>query len=518
MSELKTGDKIVQQMTRDGAVEVNKATGGAERISARETDVSPASSIVSGVVFRVQTERRAAKKKAVKKANRKIFESVQCKPETSRLNFTDAERKDPAMSKVIQKSNRAADCYEKARTRIVPQNQQKRGNTAKTPANKTPAPKLVSEKPAGEIKPRLVFREREKPPNGNLTHVLTRPGRETAALLHREVGKREDENSGIQAAHFSERAAESAAGKISAGYSRLKFEPQHQMLKAEEKAVNANVNAIYRRDLQAKPELEKASVTQKAAYKRKIKKDYTRAFRQGDLDGVKKNAEKIKNTAKKASEKTKQTAKFAAKNWKLLAIIGGILGLLILLTAGISSCVAMFGGGGTAFVGTSYTAEDADILGADADYATLETNLAAQIANIPSSYPGYDEYNFYLDPIEHDPFELASYLTAKYDAYTQSGVQAELAAVFAQQYRLTLTAVTEIRYRTETHTSYYYDGEDNLHSTTYTVQVPYNYYTLSVTLVNYSVGSVALSSLTPEQYEIYLVYMATKGNKSELFP
>jgi hypothetical protein len=296
----------------------------------------------------------------------------------------------------------------------------------------------------------------------------------------------------------------------------LKFEPQRQTLKAEEKTINANVNEIYKRDLQTKPELEKASASQKAAYKRQLKKDYTRAFRHGDFDGVKKQAEKAGKTAKKAGEKAQQTAKSAAKNGKWIISIGGWLFFVILLSAGVSSCFSMCGGG-NAVIGTSYTAEDADILGADADYTALESELAAKINNIPNSYPGYDEYNYALDTIEHDPFELASYLTAKYNAYTRAGVQAELAALLSQQYTLTVTLITEVRYRTESRIGYYWDDEGYLQSYYYTVEVPYHYNILNVSLVNHGVGSVALSNLTPEQYEMYLVYMETKGNKPELF-
>jgi cell wall-associated NlpC family hydrolase len=182
----------------------------------------------------------------------------------------------------------------------------------------------------------------------------------------------------------------------------------------------------------------------------------------------------------------------------------------------------MFGGGFNAVIGTSYTAEDADITGADADYTALETQLSARIAGIESEYPGYDEYRLFLDEIGHDPFELASYLTAQYNAYTREQVQAELAALFAQQYTLTLSPVTEIRYRTETRTdSYTYTdpetGETYTEYYTYTVEVPYNYYILNVTLKNKSLGAVALSNLTPEQAEMYSVYMEMQGNKPHLF-
>ena len=429
MEELKSPDKIVQQMTRDGVIEVNKSTSGAEHIRT--------------------PEQQAAKKKMVRKANRKIYDTSQQKPEMSRLRFTDTER--------------------------------------------------------------------ETPPNEKLQHIITSPGRGAALAVHREVGKYEDDNSGVQAAHFSEKAAESAARKIGDVHSRLKFEPEQQTLKTDEKTVKTNADMAQKRDSQIKPENKNAGMSQKTAQKNKIKQDYAGAFRQGDFEGVKKTTGKAKNTAKKADDITNDTAKFAEKHWKGLIVFGVFGFLFIVILCGGSSCTEIISGAFSAIMGTSYIASDDDILGAEADYTALETQLAAQIDNIPNDYPGYDEYNYYLDEIGHDPYELASYLTAKYNAYTREGVQAELAAVLAQQYTLTLTAVTEIRYRTEYRTYYYYDGDGNLQSYTYPVQVPYYYYILNVTLVNNGVDSVAQTNLTPEQYKMYLVYMETKGNRSDLF-
>jgi hypothetical protein len=530
LKELKTPDKIVQQMTRGGVVEVNKATGGAEHIRARE----PGGGISAGdVIDRVLSERRNIKKKRIRKANRKIFERGQHRPETLRLTFSDSERGDPSMAKTIKKSDKAANRYEKARARIpkekvlsierVPTKPGDTVKSAKIPEKKNPPSKRVLDEPTGKTKTRLVFRERDKPPNGKLTHALDRPKREAGLAAHGAIRAHEGDNTGVQAAHSTEEAAESAGRFAGRVHQRLQFEPQRKLLKAENKAIKANVNALYKRDLLTKPELENAGAFKKAAHKRKIKKDYAKAFRQGNFDGVKQTAQKAKKAAKKAKETTEKTVKFAVKNWKAIAIIGGALLLLMILLSGISSCAGMFSGGFNAVIGTSYTAEDADILGANEDYAALETALAAQIANIPGDYGGYDEYNYSLDPIGHDPFALASYLTAKYNAYTRAAVQGDLSVILSQQYRLTLTPVTEIRYRTETITETYTytdpdTGESCTEEYTYNIQVPYEYYILNVSLVNYGIDTVAQNNLTPEQYEMYLVYMETKGNKPELFP
>jgi len=134
----------------------------------------------------------------------------------------------------------------------------------------------------------------------------------------------------------------------------------------------------------------------------------------------------------------------------------------------------MLQGGFTSIIGSSYTAEDENITAVNSDYSALEIGLRQQIDNIPRDYPGYDEYRYFVDEIGHDPFELASYLTAKYHDYTREEVQAELQTLFLQQYTLTIQEVVEVRYRTETRTDIWTDDEGNTHSDTYTVEVPYN--------------------------------------------
>jgi hypothetical protein len=507
LKELKAPDKITQQMTRGGAAELNKATGAATPISARDApDASPdaGNDAIGAAVDRVLTERGAIKKRAVNKANREIYKRVRKSPENSRLKFTDTERSDPTMTKAIAKSDKAADRYERAR--------------AKIPKEKALSIRRVSDEPAGKAKTRLIFAERDKPPNGKLRHALDRPGREAALAVHGNVDKSNaDGNTGVSAAHFAERRAEGAAGKISEGYKRSRFHPQKAALRAEEKAVKANAEAVYRRTLRANPELADANPIKKALQKRKIKRDYAKAFRQGNIEGAKKTAAAVKKGAGKAKETAENAVKFAAKHWKGLAAVGGALSLLILLFSGLSSCGAMFGGGGGTVIGTSYTAEDGDIDGADTDYAALERALSSRIANIQSEYPGYDEYRLSVDEIGHDPFELASYLTARFNSYTREQAQAELQRLYAQQYTLTITPVTEVRYRTETRSGSYTDADGNSHSYSYTVQVPYNYYILNVSLVNRSLGSAALANLDAGQAEMYAVYMETKGNRPELF-
>ena len=512
MKGLEPGGKIVQQIARDGVVETSKATPGIERINARDVENSaaaesaqPTDAVIAGAADRILTERRASKKRARKKANAEIFKRSNRQPETSKLKFTEAERKDPAMTKAIKKSDSAAQRYERARS--------------KTPKEEAFTVGRVKDTPGGKPGTRLSFRERDKLPNGKLQHALQRPGREAALLIHSEV--RKSDNSGVQASHSAERVAEGAARKLGQWYRSVKLQPHRAALRAEKKAVKANVNALYKRSLRTNPELRDAGAIKKAAYKRRLKKHYAKKFRQGNAKAAKKTAITTRKLLLKIKLLIIKAVKLVILNWKVFLVIGAIILLIALLLSGFSACMSMFGGGFNTIIATSYTAEDIDILGVDSDYTALESALAARIENIESEFPGYDEYRYNLDQIGHDPFVMASYLTARFNMYTRDQVQAELAALFAQQYTLMLTPVVEIRYRTETRTGTdtWTDEDGNTHTETYTyeVEVPYEYHILYVTLVNRSLETIALNNLTPEEAEMYHVYLETLGNRPELF-
>jgi hypothetical protein len=515
-------------MSRDGLIEQNKATGETENISAKPevpaTGNTQKSGTAGAVVDRVKSEHRAKiKKKATRKANDAI--RARQKSEPSRLQFTKEERADPALSKPIAKADKAADRVNKANKKI--------------PTKRTITAQRVFDEPTGKSKTRLSFRETERPPNGKLKHGLdpgrlgeqarfenartpqrafsaptSRPARETSLAVHREISKTEGDNSGVEAAHKSQKAATGAASKVRNGYRSMKLRPYRAAAKAEKQAAKANVNVLYQKALQNKPD---AGVVQKAFMKRKIKRDYAKSFRQGNIQTMQKTAATAKKTAQKATQSVQKTVAYVARNWKWLLIVGAVILLFVLLFAGMSSCASMFSGGGTTIIATTYTAEDADILGAEADYSELEAQLQAKIDNTPSDYPGYDEYRYNLSETGHDPFELASYLTVKYNDYTRDMIQAELRSLLSRQYTITYTPITEVRYRTETRTGTTTDAAGNTTTYTYTVQVPYNYYILNVSLVNHSLGAVAAADLIPDQKEMYDLYQETKGNRPLIF-
>ena len=214
--------------------------------------------------------------------------------------------------------------------------------------------------------------------------------------------------------------------------------------------------------------------------------------------------------AKAVKEKAQQAGAFVMRHKKGFLIAGAIFLLVCMLLNTMSSCSMMAQSIGSVLSGTTYPSDDPEMLAVEADYAAREVQLQEEIDNIESSHPGYDEYRYDLGMIGHDPHELAAFLSAVLQGYTQQSAQAELARVFAAQYQLTLTEEVEIRYRTETST----DPETG---ETTSEEVPYEYYILNVKLTSKPISAVASELLTPEQMEMYQVYRQTMGNKPLLF-
>ena len=317
-------------------------------------------------------------------------------------------------------------------------------------------------------------------------------------------------NAGADALQSGESTVRNTGNIVNNRQYSHKLKQYDKAARLERKSDNANVEALYQRERHNDPSPSSNPIS-RWRQKQELKKRYMEAkasgragaSASGAAKGGKKTAEGTKSVVDKGIEFVKEHPK--------AILIAGALGLLIMLIAGMfSSCTAMFAGSGNAVLGTSYTAEDADITGVDADYSALETALDNQISNIESTHPGYDEYRYDLAEIGHNPYELASYLTVLFEDYTRAEVQSTLQSLFAQQYTLTLTPEVEVRYRTETRT----DSEGN----DYDVEVPYNYHILNVKLTNKGLGAVIRDSgLTTEQADRYDVLMTTSGNRSELF-
>ena len=501
MQEFKAKAKTTQKMTRDGVVETNKATGEQTRTSNRETDDFSGNTAenVTGKAFdRAATERQRHKaKKRRKKAGKEAKQAKEATgKQTARLQFTDEERTDPELSKYVKKSEKAADKLEAARAKIP---KQKRIKMARE-----------FDEATGRAKTRLYFEETDKPPSGKLYHnPADRPIQEIKNFVHGKVGEVEKENSGVEGAHKTEKLAEKAGGyakrKLKEGYRSHKLKPYREAEKAQAASMKADTNYLYHKTLKENPELASNPLS-RFHQKQQIKRQYAKELRNAGKSAGK----AAKKTGKAAGEATKKTADFIARHWKGILTVGVFLLLIVLIFTGLSSCAAMIQGGVTSIVGTSYTAEDEAIREVEADYKELESELREEIADIETDYPDYDEYQYHLDEIGHDPFALASYLTAKLYDYTRQEAQAEIRALFEKQYTLTLREEIQTRYRTETTT-------DPDTGETTTEQVPYDYYILHVTLTNKNIETLAGELLTPEQKEMFDIYMETKGNKPDVF-
>ena len=265
--------------------------------------------------------------------------------------------------------------------------------------------------------------------------------------------------------------------------------------------------------------------------KSEIKKEYaaakagksTGAAASGAASGSAATAKNAGKAAKETKKVSERVGEFVSKHWHGLLIGGGILLVVMMISGMMGSCSVMFQGGSDVVVETSYTAEDEDILGVEADYCALEAALQARINNIESEFPGYDEINITQDQIGHNPYELASYLTVVFENYTRSQVQGTLQQIFAAQYELSFDSIVETRYRTETKTRTVTrtdpeTGETYEEEEEYEEEVPYNYYILNVTLDNKGLANILLSAgLTDDQMMRYGLLMQTLGNKPEIF-
>ena len=507
MKQLKPRDKITQKMTRDGAVEINETQQTAERISSREAD-SDFSQPDTATAERVMEHLDAAHtRKASKKAVKKAQEAAVLRTSTSRLQFTDEERETPKLQPYIKKSEKAADKLDAAKAAL--------------PKQKKLVKERTFEETAGKAKTRLRFEEQEKPIPGGKAHSnpLSHPAQEVGIFVHNKIHSVEKDNSGVEGAHKSEELAERGARygtrKLKQGYRSHKLKPYREAAKAEKAAFRANMDFQYHKTLHENPQLTSNPIS-RFWQKQKIKRQYAKEAR-NTAKGIKGAAERTRKAAAKAAEKTKQTAAFVARHPAGVAIAVGVLLLFIMVMSGLSSCGAMFSGTLNGVLGTSYTSEDSDLVEVENSYAGLENELQSRIDNIERDNPGYDEYRYDLANIGHNPHELASYLTAKYQSYTCAEVQSELQRIFNQQYKLTLTEEVEIRYREEERTDTWTDEDGNEHTDTYTVQVPYEYYILNVKLTNTPLSTIAENNLTPEQLEMYRVYLQTSGNKPLIF-
>ena len=418
-----------------------------------------------------------------------------------RLRFTEEERADPALEKPIRKAEKAAVKADKAQAKI-PKKQVKRAEVD---------PKT------GKVTTKLVLEDKPRPPS-KLSHtVRDAPGNAVAGKLHQEIRKTEDGNVGVESAHKSEEAVETGVHLAREGYRSHKLKPYRKAAQAERKLEKANIEALFQKSVYENPAAASNPLS-RWQQKQQIKKQYAAAKRAAQSGGSAAGAaQKTGKAAKTVKEKAQQAGAYVMRHKKGFGIALGLFLIVCLLLNTMSSCSMMAQSIGSMISGTTYPSDDPELVAVEANYAAKEAALQAEIDNIESSHPGYDEYRYDLANIGHNPHELASYLTAKYQSYTCAEVQSELQRIFNQQYKLTLTEEVEIRYREEERTDTWTDEDGNEHTDTYTVQVPYEYYILNVKLTNTPLSTIAENNLTPEQLEMYRVYLQTSGNKPLIF-
>ena len=416
-----------------------------------------------------------------------------------RLQFSDADLAEPKLEKPIKRVKKAEAKADKAQAKIP---------------KKTVVKKERGFDPAtGKVKTQLRFEEvdKKKPPS-KLTHaVQDAPANLILSQVHREVRQSEDDNVGVEAAHKVEQAVESGGRLVQSAHRAHQLKPYRAAIRAEKKLERANLDAI-----QKKAEIDSptSNPVSKWQQKQAIKKQYAAAKHNQAAQTTAKAAENTAKAAKKAAEKAEKAGKYVWEHRRGFAIAAAILLMLAFLLNGLSSCSVIMDGVGSGIAASTYPSQDADMLSAEAQYCAMEAELQHYLDTYESTHD-YDEYHFDLDTIEHDPYVLISMITALHQGeWTLDEVQGTLQMLFDRQYILTEDVVVETRYRTETDT--WTDADGNTHTDTY--QVPYDYYICTVTLENFNLSHVPVYIMSEEQLGMYATYMATLGNRPDLFP
>ena len=581
--QLKPKDKVVMRMTRDGAVEENLTEGTSEKISKRLEDaqlVKPHDE--ENVVLQDETIKRRqpipedlllkqdgqtsdptntqtddktvhdeylmheptphintvpevhhspsinsgmviAKTAATSSARRtQTVEAVDAEAILGKAAETAAEK--PVLDEAApttKKIQRLEKKSEKAHERLDAARE-------KLPTKKVLKKERVFDDEKGKAKTRLHFEDEIKLPKGQsklkfeTEKSVRKVGDTLAASIHGKMYEVEQDNSAVEAAHRTELVAESAIRHYSHHRQSQANKPFEKVSKLEHEANVADTKLHYEKTQQEHPEMKKQRSDMNKHYqKQNIKKEYAAARKSGSQSAAAATKSTGKKTGEKAAEKIKE---FVAKNKSVFIWVGVGLILLVMLTAGISSCSAMLSSSGTSIIASSYLSEDDAMLGAEEQYLQMEAELQDKLDNFESYYPGYDEYNFDLDDIEHDPYVLVSILSALHEAeFTLNEIQGTLQMLFDKQYILTTEEIVEVRYRTETRVGSYTTTDPNtgattVHYYTYQVQVPYNYYIINVTLENFNLSHVPVYIMSQDQLSMYATYMSVVGNREDLFP
>ena len=485
-------DKKVQHMTKDGLVEKNLATGEGERVSKRDAETSFDTKEGRTRYHSDRSEEKVSSK------NRKNYYR----------KSTDAGGKDAGKSDRMEKlENKAKTADEKAAK-------------AKEKVKKKRAVKYkrLYDEQTGRTTHRLKFEDEVKSPTA-IGSAVSKAGAAASGMMHGKVHEDGDDNYAVGGAHSLEVGAESGVRTVKHLKDEHEAHQRKKVSKLEHDAEKAHCKLRFEQEVEKNPEIKK-SVSRQMQQKRQIKREYQNAQRaaQQGKKTVSSTGKAVEKTADKIKEKL---AELVTKNKGVLVAFAGIGLFIILIASMLSSCGAMFSTGGGAVATSTYLSTDDAIVNTNNAYSDLEAGLQRQVDNIESTYPGYDEYRYNLDEIDHDPYALTSYLTARYGNYKEGDVAGYLQGLFDEQYELTVTPTTEIRTRTETRTGtrtvHHADGTTSTETYTYEVEVEYEYHILTVTLTNKGLDAVVTPLLNENQLREYRIYQASRGNRSYLF-
>ena len=405
-------------------------------------------------------------------------------PKISRLQFTDAEREDSRLKEHIRRADKAADKADAAQ--------------AKVPKKKKLVKRKESDPATGKPKTRLRFEDVDKPaPVSKLSHtVKAAPLNAVSVQTHRMIRDAEQENVGVESAHRLEETAEGCVRLAAHSRRAQKLKPYREAEKARMRLGKANVNALYQKHIHDNPQLASNPIS-RWRQKQAIRKQYAASVKSGQ--SIAATMENTAKAAKKAAEKSKATGNFIWKHKKGFAIVVALFLAVSVFINGLSSCSALVGGMLSGVGSSTYPSADADMLGAEAAYSGMESALKDELDNYAALHPGYDEYQFDLDEIGHDPYVLISLLTAYHrGGWTLDDVRGTSEMLFERQYILTETVTTETRY----------DEDDE----------PYEYTICTVTLDNFGLSHLPNYVLDEDRLRLYTIYMATLGNRPDLFP
>ena len=420
-----------------------------------------------------------------------------------RLQFSEEELSNPAIRKAAEKADKAVDRLEKAEAKIP---------------KKAVKEHVVT--PDGRVTTRLTIEEK-KPPS-KLSHAAKNAPVDTIrATVHRNIRENNDDNSGTDAANTMTETAEGGYRTVETAHRSREEKPYREANRAEAAADKANVKALEKEH--AETAGYSSNPHSKWQQKRAIKKEYAAAKAGTGAEKTAKASETTAKAAKKSAEETKKVGEFIAKHKKAFLIVGIIVALILVISTIVSSCSVMFQSMSSTINSTTYPLEDSDMLAAEAAYCGMEAELKEYLDTYESTHD-YDEYHFDLDDIEHDPYVLISAITALQGGeWTIDEVGGTLALLFEKQYILTETVTKETRYRTETVSGvdWVYDPDSGQYVPVpyeYDEEVPYDYFICSVSLENFNLSHVPVYIMSQDQLSMYAMYMATLGNRPDLFP